>query len=144
MAEYVELNGPQTVSAGGNVVLLDSIPCNKGYVIHRNDSGILTLRGKVSNPCQQFARYLVEYHGNIAVPTGGTAGEISLAMAIGGEIVPSTLARVTPTAVDTYFSVSSARFITVPAGCCYNLAIENSSDQAILVDNLNVIVTRVA
>lgn len=144
MAEYVELNGPQTVSAGGNIVLLDSIPCNKGYVIHRNDSGILTLRAKVSNPCQQFARYLVEYHGNIAVPTGGTPGEISLAMAISGEIVPSTLARVTPAAVGDYFSVSSARFITVPAGCCYNLAIENSSDQSILVDNLNVIVTRVA
>ena len=146
MAEYVEQGigvGPQTVNAGSNVVLTDSIPCNKGLVIHRNDSGILTLRG-ITNNCSGFARYLVEYHGNIAVPTTGTAGEISLAMAISGEIVPATLARVTPAAVGDYFSVSSARYVTVPAGCCYNIAIENSSDQTILVDNLNVIVTRVA
>lgn len=143
MAEYVELSGPQSVAAGGNVVLLDSVPCNKGLIIHRNDSGILTLRGRASG-CQQFVRFLVEYHGNIAVAEGGTPGEISLAMAISGEIVPATLARVTPAAVGDYFSVSSARYVTVPAGCCYNIAIENSSDQTILVDNLNVIVTRVA
>lgn len=143
MAEYVELTGPQSVAAGDNVVLLDSVPCNKGYVIHRNDSGILILRG-ITSGCNKFARYLVEYHGNIAVATGGTAGEISLAMAIGGEIVPATLARVTPAAVGDYFSVSSARYVTVPSGCCFNIAIENSSDQTILVDNLNVIVTRVA
>lgn len=143
MAEYVELAGPQSVAAGGNVVLVDSVPCNKGLIIHRNDSGILTLRGRASG-CQQFVRFLVEYHGNIAVVEGGTPGEISLAMAISGEIVPATLARVTPAAVGDYFSVSSARYVTVPAGCCYNIAIENSSDQTILVDNLNVIVTRVA
>lgn len=144
MAEYVELAGPQSVSAGGNIVLVDSVHCTKGLIIHRNDSGILTLRGRVSNACQQFVRYHVEYHGNIAIPTGGTPGEISLAMAISGEVVPATIAKATPTALNAYFSVSSARYITVPAGCCYNIAIENNSDQAILVDNLNVIVTRVA
>lgn len=143
MAEYVELAGPQSVAANGNIVLLDSVPCNKGYVIHRNDSGILVLRG-ITRGCNSFARYLVEYHGNIAVAEGGTPGEISVAMAIGGEIVPATLARVTPAAVGDYFSVSSARYITVPRGCCYNIAIENTSDQTILVDNLNVIVTRIA
>ena len=144
MAEYVELSGPQTVTAGSNIVLLDSVPCTRGLIIHRNDSGILTLRGKVSNACQQFARYHVEYHGNIAIPTGGTAGEISLALAVSGEVVPATIAKATPTALNAYFSVSSARYITVPAGCCYNIAVENNSDQDILVDNLNVIVTRVA
>ena len=147
MAEYVEAGigaTPQSVAAGSNVILTDSVPCTKGLIIHRNDSGILTLRGKVSNACQQFVRYLVEYHGNIAIAEGGTPGEISLAMAISGEIVPATLARVTPAAVGDYFSVSSARYVTIPAGCCYNIAIENSSDQTVLVDNLNVIVTRVA
>lgn len=147
MAEYVESgigSAPQSVASGSNVILLDSVPCTKGLIIHRNDSGILTLRGKVSNACQQFVRYHVEYHGNIAVAEGGTAGEISLAMAIAGEIVPATLSRVTPAAVGDYFSVSSARYVTVPAGCCVNIAIENASDQTILVDNLNVIVTRVA
>lgn len=65
-------------------------------------------------------------------------------MPVNYQNVPATLARVTPTATEAYFSVSSARYVTVPKGCCYNIAIENNSDQAILVDNLNVIVTRVA
>lgn len=147
MAEFVESGagvGPQTVAANAPVVLTTSIACNKGYVIHREGSGILTLRGSVSNRCQRFARYLVEYHGNIAIPEGGTPGEISLAMAISGEPIDATRARVTPTVAEAYFSVSSARYVTVPVGCCYNLAIENTSDQPILVDNLNVIATRVA
>ena len=81
MAEYV-YNPIQEVAVGQNVLLQDSIPCTRGYVIHRNGSGILTLRGIVNNPCAKFARYKVEYNGNIAVPTGETVGEISLALAI--------------------------------------------------------------
>ena len=81
MAEYV-YPLDQTVLADQNVLLQDSIPCNKGYVIHRNGSGILTLRGIVNNPCARFARYFVEFNGNIAVPEGGTPGEISVALAI--------------------------------------------------------------
>ena len=50
MAEYV-YNPVQEVETGQNVLLQDSIPCNRGYVIHRNGSGILTLRGIVNNPC---------------------------------------------------------------------------------------------
>ena len=64
MAEYV-YNPVQEVEAGQNVLLQDSIPCNRGYVIHRNGSGILTLRGIVNNPCSKFARYKVEFNGNI-------------------------------------------------------------------------------
>ena len=69
MAEYV-YPLDQTIASGNNVLLQDSIPCNKGYVIHRNGSGILTLRGIVNNPCAKFARYFVEFNGNIALPEG--------------------------------------------------------------------------
>lgn len=56
----------------------DSIRCPNGYVIHRNGSGILTLRG-ITNGCSCFARYQVTFNGNIAIPTGGTVAAIATA-----------------------------------------------------------------
>lgn len=143
MAEFVE-NAVQLVESGQNVLLEDSIPCNKGYVLHRNGSGIITLRGIVNNPCAKFARYHVAFNGNIAVPTGGTAGEISLAIAIDGEAVQTSRARVTPTVADAYFNVTSVANITVPAGCCLIISIENTSGVDINVQNANLTVDRTA
>ena len=145
MAEFV-YNNIQTVQQNASALLDDAIPCNRGYVVHRPGSGILTLRGIVNNPCGRFARYRVAYDGNIAVPTGGTAGEIQLAIAIGGEVVPTSIAAVTPTVVDSYFNVSGFAIIDVPAGCCYTVAIENASETDISLNlrNLNVEVTRLA
>lgn len=143
MAEYV-YNPIQLVEAGQNVLLEDSIPCTRCYVIHRNGSGILTLRGIVNNPCARFARYKVAFNGNIAVPTDGTAGEISLAISIDGEPLQTSRARVTPTVVDAYFNVTSVANITVPAGCCLTIAIENTSGVPINVQNANLTVDRTA
>lgn len=143
MAEYVA-NAVQLVEAGQNVLLEDSIPCNRGYVIHRNGSGILTLRGIVNNPTSCFARYQVTFNGNIAVPTDGTAGEISISLAIDGEPIQTSRARVTPTAVDAYFNVTSTAFITLPRGCCYTIAVENTSGVPINVQNANLVITRTA
>ena len=143
MAEFVE-NAVQLVESGQNVLLEDSIPCNKGYVLHRNGSGIITLRGIVNNPCARFARYHVAFNGNIAVPTTGTAGEISLAIAIDGESVQTSRARVTPTVTNSYFNVTSVANITVPAGCCLIVSIENTSGVDINVQNANLTIDRTA
>ncbi len=143
MAEYVA-NAIQEVEVGQNVLLNDSIPCTKGYVIHRNGSGILTLRGIVNGGCNQFARYQVEFNGNIAVPTGGTVGEISVALAINGEPIQTSRARVTPAAVENYFNVTSLANITVPRGCCFTLSVENTSEDVIEVQNANLTINRVA
>lgn len=140
MAEYVS-NPIQEVEAGQNVLLNDSIPCPKGYVVHRNGSGILTLRG-ITTGC--FARYQVEFNGNIAVPTGGTVGEISVALAIDGEPIQTSRARVTPAAVENYFNVTSLANITVPRGCCYTLSVENTSGIDIEVQNANLTISRTA
>lgn len=144
MAEFIS-SGEQTVNPGSPIILMDSIPCPKGYVIHRNGSGIITLRGLVNNPCGRFARYLIEYSGNIAVPTGQTVGEISVGLAVAGEPEQGTIAKVTPAAVEEFFNVSASRFITVTSGCCVNIALENTSDIPIIADEqFNVVVTRVA
>jgi len=143
MAEYIE-NAIQTVEAGQNVLLDSSIPCTKGYVLHRPGSGVLTLRGITTSPCNQFARYTVTFNGNIAIPTGGTVGEISLALALNGEPIQSSRARVTPAAVENYFNVTSTAIITVPRGCCPSVAVENTSGQDIEVQNANLTVSRIA
>ena len=124
MAEYVGATPVQTVAIDQNVLLTDSIPCNKGYVLHRNGSGIVTLRG-ITNGCARFARYQVTYGANIAVPEGGTPQAIALGIAVDGELLQDSRAIVTPAAAEQYFSVSRTIAIDVPAGCCNTIAIEN-------------------
>lgn len=144
MAEYTS-NAVQTVGVGQNVLFTDApIPCTKGYVIHREGSGLLTLRGIVNNCNGCFARYKVSFGANIAIPTGGTVESISLALAIDGEPIPTSSMISTPSAVEEYDNVYASIFITVPRGCCYTIAVENTSPQAISVQNANLIVERTA
>ena len=151
-AEYI-YNDEQSVAYGSNLTLLDSITCPKGYVLHDNGTGIITLRGVSSNPCARFARYRITANCNIAVPTGGTVQAIAIAIAETGEEIPTSKAIVTPAAVNEFYTVSVDKLITVPLGCCPTVAIENvlpgvnpaaETGEAILVRNLNVIVDRVA
>lgn len=150
MAEYIQSPNPQNVPFGQNLLLVDSIPCNRGYVLHRNGAGILTLRGATPN-C--FARYQVTFNGNVAIPTGGTVGAIAIGLAIDGEPLQYSRAIVTPAAVEQYFNVTSTAIITVPQGCCSTVAVENVNagvggelvtEQTISVADGNLTVTRIA
>ena len=159
MAEFT-YNPVQRVEPGQNVILNTTIPCCKGYVIHRNESGIVILRGTLNNPNSCFARYQVTFNGNIAIPSDGTApAPISVALTIDGEPVLTSRAIVTPAAVTpdpptlaNYFNVTSTAFITVPRGCCFTVSVENTSAgidaatpaPAINVQNANLVVERVA
>ena len=134
-------NAVQTVQANQNVYFTDTVICGNGSISHRDDSGLVTLRG-VTNQCR--ARFMVTFGGNIAIPTGGTVGPISLAIAIEGEPVPATTMIVTPAAAEQFFNVKSSVFIDVPRGCCTRISVENTSDEAIVVQNANLIITREA
>lgn len=134
-------NALQEVSSGANVYFTDQVTSGSCSVIHRDDSGLVTLRGLT---CQCRARFRVSFGGNIAVPSTGTVGAISLAIAIDGEAVRSTTMTVTPAAVSEFFNVSSSIFIDVPKGCCITVSVQNISDAAIEVQNANLIVERVA
>lgn len=128
----VEFTAPavQTVLGGQNVLFTDTpVRCNKGYVIHREGSGIATLRGIVKNNCcNQFARYLVSFSGNIAIATGGsTTAPISVAIALNGEALPSTTMTVNPGIVGSFFNVSKSTIIDVPKCCCQNVSIKNTT-----------------
>lgn len=159
MAEFT-YNPVQTVQPNQPVVLNTSIGCPNGYVLHRNESGIVTLRGIVNNRCGCFARYQVTFNGNIAVPDGGTVGPISVSLALDGEPILTSRAIVTPAATaadppttDNFFNVTSTAIITVPRGCCFNISVENTSESAtpattpapaILVQNANLTIARIA
>lgn len=146
MAEYIS-NDVQTVEAGQNILLTDSNPCTKGFIMHESGAGVFTLRGPVNSGtcnCNRFARYQVMCNCNIAIPDGGTVGEISIAIATAGEPIQTSRARVTPTATGAYDNVTSIKQINVPSGCCRNIAIENTSGQAIDVQNVNLIISRIA
>lgn len=150
MAEFT-YNPIQEVQPGQNVILNDSIRCPNGYVLHRNESGLVILRGIVNNPCGCFARYQVTFNGNIAVPEDGTVTPIAIALAIDGEPILTSRAIFTPAAVDEYGNVTSTAIITVPKGCCFTIAVENVSEadgatpaQPINVQNANLTVSRIA
>jgi len=160
MAEFTN-NPVQVVQPNQQVLLNTTIGCPKGYIIHREGSGIVTLRGIVNNPSSCFARYQVTFNGNIAVPSDGTAEPISIAIAIDGEPVLTSKAIFIPAGVadatssdNNYGNVTSTAIITVPKGCCFNVSVENTSvipttpaganAPAINVKNANLVISRIA
>lgn len=150
MAEYLA-NVPQDVALNSPILFTASIPCNKGYVYHEDETGIFILRG-ITNNC--FARYRVTYNGNIAIPEEGDVTPIALAIAVNGEPRFTSRAIYTPVAVDEYGNVTSTAIITVPKGCCFSLSVryvDGTTDEpaiiptpVINVQNSNLVIDRVA
>ena len=134
-------NAVQTVAAAANIQFTDEVVNGCNSILHRAGSGLITLRG-ITNQCR--ARFRAFFSGNVAVPTGGTVEAISLALAINGEAVAATTMIQTPAAVAEFANVASAIYIDVPSDCCVTLSVRNTSTQAIEVQNVNLIVERVA
>lgn len=141
MVEFITVTN-QTVQENQDVIFTDvAVNSNNRSIMHRNGSGLVTLRG-ITNQCR--ARFKVYFGGNIAIPTGGTVEAVSLAIAIDGEAVDSTSMIVTPAAVEEFWNVSSEVFIDIPSCCCSQISVANTSSQSIDVSNANLIVERVA
>ena len=149
MAEYIAV-ASQNVNLNSPIVFTASIPCKKGFVYHEDETGIFILRGITDN-C--FARYKVIFNGNIAIPEGGTAGAIAVALKVIGSERVSSKAIVTPAAAEQFFNVSSVATITVPRGCCFSLSVDAvpaSADPTvtpapvIVAQNSNLTIERIA
>ena len=134
-------NELQTVLAGANVQFTDTVVPGKACTMHRPGSGLVSLRG-LTDQCR--ARYKISFGGNIAVPTGGAVGAISLAIAIDGEAIAATTMTVTPAAVEEFFNVFGAVYLDIPRGCCSQISVRNVNTQTIEVQNANLIIERVA
>lgn len=150
MAEYLA-NSVQNVGLNAPILFTASIPCNKGYIYHEDETGIFILRGCTNN-C--FARYQVTFNGNAAIPTGGAVTPIALALAVNGEPRLTSRAIFTPAAVEEYGNLTSTAIITVPKGCCFSLSVryvDATTDDAtteptplITVQNANLVIDRIA
>ena len=134
-------NALQTVPANQNVYFTDTVICGNCAITHRDDSGLVTLRG-ITNQCR--ARFRVSFGGNIGLPADGTAGPISLALAIDGEAVQATTMTVTPAAVEDFFNVYASLYVDVPRGCCVTVSVKNITATPVDVQNANLIVDRTA
>ena len=137
----ITANALQTVEANQNVLFTDTPVCGSCSILHREGSGLVTLRG-ITNQCR--ARFKAFFSGNIGLPADGTVEAISLAIAINGEAVATTTMISTPAAVEEFANVASAVYIDVPAGCCVTISVRNTSTQEIDVQNANLIIERVA
>lgn len=137
----ITANALQTVSVNGNVLFTDTAVKGNCAIVHREGSGLTTLRGLTN---QNRARFKVSFGANVALPANATLEPIEVAIAISGEPILSTRMVSTPTAVEEFNNIFSAIFIDVPACCCYQITVQNIGETDIDVENANLIVERVA
>lgn len=106
---------------------------------HRGGSGQITLL--------KPGRYLVTFSGNVAVPTSETVGEVALGISAGGEVIPGTIMRATPAAVDEYFNVSAQTYVDVYSTCghpcCETVSVQNAGAIPVNVQDANLTAVRV-
>lgn len=121
MAEYLTRDAIEVVALNSPIPFIDSIPCPKGNVFHQSGTGVFILRGKTNN-C--FARYGIEFTGNIAIPEGGAISPIATAIVVSGEAREGSRSISSPTMVDEYGSVTSRAVVDVPKGCCFTVSVE--------------------
>lgn len=133
----------QTVAVDGNVTFMEGArACHKGFISHRDNSGIFFLKGANNG---YKAVYRVTFDANIAIAEGGTVEPISVALTINGEELQNALATVTPAAIGDFFHVSVTTFVEIPCSCCVTVSVENVSETTdIDVANANIIFDRVA
>ncbi len=149
-AEYLA-NPIQEVALNAPILFSASIPCNRGYIYHEDETGIFILRGITNGQC--FATYQVTFNGNIAIPEDGTVTPIAVAITVNGEPRVTSRAIYTPAAVDEYGNVTSTAIIKVPRGCCFSIAVEHvaaTTDPTVTpasiieVQNANLVINRIA
>ena len=137
----ITANALQTVASGSNIAFTDSVTRGSCSIIHSGGSGLITVRG-ITNQCR--ARFQAFFNANVAIPTGGTVGPISLAISVNGESIgPATMIS-TPAAVEEFNNVSAGIYLDVPSGCCYTISIKNLTEGDIEIQNANLIIERVA
>lgn len=141
MAKYIT-STDQNVALNGAVPFdVVSIPCNKGCVVPIA-TGVLTLKGDTTN---KFARYDVDFQGNVAIPTGGAVTPIAVAITLNGVAIPDSVAIVTPAAVEDVWHINTSATITVPCGCCVSVSaayVDATEDDAAVTPTPSIFVRR--
>lgn len=147
-------NAVQEVALNAPILFDTSIPCSRGNVYHEGQTGNFILRGASgNNGCNRFAQYQVTFNGNIAIPEGGTAGPIAVAITVNGEPRLTSRAIFTPAAIEDFGNIISTAIIKVPRCCCFSLSVDAvpattdptmTPAPVIEVQNANLTITRIA
>ena len=147
-------NEIQEVALYSPILFRSSIPCNRGLIIHEDETGNFILRGvNTGNCCNQWTHYQVTFNGNIALPEGADVVPIAIALTVNGEPRYVSRAIFTPAEAEEFGNVTSTAIIKVPRCCCYSLGIEAvpamtdpevTPAPIIEVQNANLTISRVA
>lgn len=143
MAEYTAA-ALQTVDADQNILFTDApVPCTRGWVVHRNGSGVFTLRG-LTDKCSVV--YHIAFLANAALPAAATPAPITLGLAVNGEVLRESLSIFTPAAAEDFGNIPVMANVRVPRGCCVNVSIVNATtpDAPVDIQNANIEITRTA
>lgn len=137
MAAEYSASVSQIVSPNQPVIFQDApVPCKRGLVYYREGSGIFRLaspslirNGNTRRCCCQgspVADYVVSFNGRVQIPTGGTAGTISMGISIDGEVDPASIMSITPSAIEEPGMFGMQVVVSVPWICrCGSLSVRN-------------------
>ena len=155
-AEYLA-NAVQEVSLNAPIIFdTASIPCNRGWVYHEDETGVFILRGCTD---QCFATYQVTFNGNIGLPEESEEiVPIAVSIAVTGEPRLTSRAIYVPTGTtavgeNDWGNVTSTAIIKIPKGCCFSVSVDAvpaTSDPTVVpapiieVQNANLVISRIA
>lgn len=122
----------QTIADGGNVLLNPTaVQCGCGAV-RQTETGVIRLSGICG---RQKTQYHIMFDANVAIPTGGTAGPITISILLDGVPLPASSATVTPAAAEEFWHISLNDLVDVCFGDSVTIGIRNESGAPIDMQN---------
>lgn len=142
----ITANALQAVAPGMNVMFTSTVVPGNCSIIHRDGSGLVTLRGLRNGQCR--ARFRVAFSGNMKADAAETITGVtllSLAASRDGEVIPTSTMTISVGDTGSVYNIGTEFLVDVPVGCCTTIAIKNITE-GIDIDtlNANLIVERVA
>ena len=153
MAFEISAPGSQIVNPGASIVFsVNPVPCGSGLIYWRPGTGLIRLAAPSViagcscsvvpwNCCGMLqADYDLDFHANIQIPEGGTAGSVlSLAVAIDGVTDPDSIMQSTPASPEEPENVGAGIVVSVPWICrCAAIQVINTSTVPVEVLNPNM------
>ena len=96
------------------------------------ETGVIRLSGVCSG---RKTQYHIMFDANVAIPTGGTVGPITISLLLDGVPLPASSAIVTPAAAGEFWHVSLNDLVDVCCGDSVTIGIRNDSGTPIDMQN---------
>lgn len=128
----------QTVSSNGYVLLNPTdCCCCCDNTVRQTATGVIRLSGRCG---RNVTQYHIIFEANVAIPSGGTAGAITLGLTLDGVTLPGSIAVVTPAAAGDVWHISINELVNVSCGDAVTIAVQNLSGVDIEMRNAILLV----